>query len=163
MRLCGATNSAREAAFRPYYFFSQTRKSLCIKDFRYRSRNLTPILTHYKPSQTWLGWLTERRVHNSRKLFGFIILDLDVDIHRNFAVLVTCEVLNSFGIDRGIYQIGDICVAKLTAYYCGIVHRQYDFGAENANVFWMACPHYPHTFLTKSAVLCCKNAIFMIQ
>ena len=104
---------ARRAAFRPYYFFSQTRKPLCIKGFRHRSRNLTPILTHYKLSQTWLGWLTERCVHNSRKLFGFIILDLCVNVHRNFAVLVAREVLNRFGIDRGIYQIGDICVAKL--------------------------------------------------
>ena len=98
---------------RPYYFFSQTRKPLCIKGFRHRSHNLTPNLTHNKLSQIWLGWLTERGVHNRRKLFGFIILDLCVDVHRNFAVLVTCEVLNSFGIDRGIYQVGDICVAKL--------------------------------------------------
>ena len=57
--------------------------------------------------------MTERCVYNSRKLLGFIILDLGVDVHRNFAVLVTCEVLNSFRIDRGIYQVGDICVAKL--------------------------------------------------
>ena len=57
--------------------------------------------------------MTERCVYNSRKLFGFIILDLCVNVHRNFVVLVTRKVLNSFGIDRGIYQIGDICVAKL--------------------------------------------------
>lgn len=106
---CGA----RRAPLRPYYFFSQTRKPLCIKGFRHRSHNLTPNLTHNKLSQIWLGWLTERCVHNSRKLFGFIILDLGVDVHRNFAVLVTREVLNRFGINRGIYQIGDICVPKL--------------------------------------------------
>ena len=61
--------------------------------------------------------MTERRVHNSRKLFGFIILDLGVDVHRNFAVLVTREVLDRFGINRGIYQIGDICVHPLSLTY----------------------------------------------
>ena len=55
----------------------------------------------------------ERPEPCSRKLLGLIILDLGVDVHRNFAVLVTREVLHRFGIDRGIYQIGDICVAKL--------------------------------------------------
>ena len=49
--------------------------------------------------------MTERCVYNSRKLLGFIMLDLCVNVHRNFAVLVAREVLNRFGIDRGIYQM----------------------------------------------------------
>ena len=109
------------SAFRPYYFFSQSRKPLIYKGFWHRSQILTPNLTHYKLSQTWLGWLTERRVHNSRKLFGFIILDLGVDVHRNFAVLVTREVLNRFGINRGIYQIGDIrCACENEGVACSL-------------------------------------------
>lgn len=50
----------------------------------------------------------------------FIILHFGVNVHRYFAVLMTCQILHCFRINRGINKIGDICVPQLVWCYLKI-------------------------------------------
>ena len=47
-------------------------------------------------------------VYNSGKLFGFIILDLGVDVHSYFAVFVSGQILNGLRIDASMDQVRDV-------------------------------------------------------
>lgn len=59
------------------------------------------------------GRLTKRCIHNAQQLFGAIVLNLCLDVHSYFTILMSCEVLNSFGINRSVNQVGDIRMTQL--------------------------------------------------
>lgn len=71
------------------------------------------------PCLIWCStfWGRKRLVHNRGQLFRFIILNLGINVHRNFAVLMPCQILNRFRICAGVNQIRDICVAQLVRSY----------------------------------------------
>lgn len=43
----------------------------------------------------------------------FIILHLGVNIHRYFAVLMACQILNCFRVNGSLNEVSDICVPQL--------------------------------------------------
>ena len=40
----------------------------------------------------------------------FIILHLGVNVHRYFAVLMACQILNRFRVNGSVNEVSDICV-----------------------------------------------------
>ena len=50
----------------------------------------------------------------------FIILHLGVNVHRYFAVLMACQILYCFGVNRSVNEVGDICVPQLMWRYLKI-------------------------------------------
>ena len=49
-----------------------------------------------------------------------IILHLGVNVHRYFAVLMACQILNRFRVNGSVNEVGDICVPQLVWRYLEI-------------------------------------------
>ena len=52
-------------------------------------------------------------VHRFDNLIRLVVFDFGVNIHRDFTALVTCQVLHRFGVNRGMNQVGYVCVPEL--------------------------------------------------
>lgn len=57
--------------------------------------------------------LGKRTIHRFYNLFWLVVFDLGVDVHRDFATLMACQILNRFRVNRGMNQIGYVGVPKL--------------------------------------------------
>ena len=55
----------------------------------------------------------QRIINHADKLFRPIVLYLGIDVHRCFAVLMTCQILDRLWINSRIDQVGNIGVTKL--------------------------------------------------
>lgn len=52
-------------------------------------------------------------IYNGGQSIGAVVFHLSIYVHCNFAVFMTGQVLNSFGIYPSIYQVRDICMPQL--------------------------------------------------
>ena len=57
--------------------------------------------------------MSKSSVHYSSQLLRSIVLDFCVNVHSYLALLMSGEILNRFRVNRGIYQVGDICMPEL--------------------------------------------------
>ena len=77
---------------------------------------LFPPRFNYCKGAIWQALLRPQRaesiVDNSGKLFGFIILDLGINVHSYLAVFVSGQILNRLRIDARMDQIRDISMPK---------------------------------------------------
>ena len=58
------------------------------------------------------GWV-KRLIHNAKKFFGLIVLDLCINVHSCFAVFMSGKVLNRLGVNACIKQICNIGMPEL--------------------------------------------------
>lgn len=42
---------------------------------------------------------------------GLVVLYLGVDVHCDLAVFVACQILNCLGVNRSVYEIGNVGVS----------------------------------------------------
>ena len=61
--------------------------------------------------------LSKCATHTFNQLVRSIVFDLGIDVHCNLATLMTCQILNRFGVYRRMDQVRDICVPKLMGCY----------------------------------------------
>ena len=72
-----------------------------------------------KPTKSRNFWCSltqpECSIHNAAYFLSFIILDLCIDVHSRFAILMTCQILHRLRINAFVNQIGDVvlCAAGL--------------------------------------------------
>ena len=55
----------------------------------------------------------ESTIYHPEQLLWFIVFHLCVDVHSCLAVFMSCKVLNRFGINTTIEQVGNVSVSQL--------------------------------------------------
>ena len=99
---------ARRAAFKPYSMKFSLKKSLFFKAFWHFLRQLSHPLAPPVRVYSGIFAVCKSTVYNRSEIFGLIVLQFAVDIHRCFGILMPCKVLHRLWINTGINQICDV-------------------------------------------------------
>lgn len=77
------------------------------------------------------GWV-KRLIHNAKKFFGLIVLDLCINVHSCFAIFMSSKVLNRLWVNARIKQICNVGTPELMGCHFKIQ------GIDNPGVVFLA-------------------------